>query len=57
MPSKKLSVLTSLVVVVGILLTACQPERVVETVVVTEVVEGEQVEVVVTATPSAEEPE
>jgi hypothetical protein len=57
MPSKKLFVLTSLLVVVGILVVACQPETVVETVVVTEVVEGEQVEVVVTATPSAEEPE
>jgi peptide/nickel transport system substrate-binding protein len=57
MPSKKLFVLTSLLVVVGILVAACQPETVVETVVVTEVVEGEQVEVVVTATPSAEEPE
>jgi len=42
MPSKKLFVLTSLIVVVGILVTACQPERVVETVVVTEVVAGER---------------
>lgn len=55
MLSKKLFALTSLIVVVGILVTACQPEKVVETVVVTQIVEGEQVEVVVTATPSAEE--
>ena len=52
---KRLFAITGLVVVVGILVTACQPEKVVETVVVTQVVEGEPVEVVVTATPSAEE--
>jgi peptide/nickel transport system substrate-binding protein len=57
MLGKRLLVLTSLLVVVGILITACQPEKVVETVVVTQVTEGETVEVVVTATPSAEEPE
>jgi len=55
MPNKKWFVLTSLIVVVGILVAACQPEKVVETVVVTQVVEGELVEVIVTATPSAEE--
>jgi len=54
--SKKQFVLTSLVVIVGLLAVGCQPKTVVETkeVVVTQVVEGEPVEVVVTATPSAE---
>jgi peptide/nickel transport system substrate-binding protein len=58
MLSKKLFALTSLIVVVGILATACQPqgagEAVVKEVVVTKVVEGEPIEVVVTATPEPE---
>jgi len=58
MRSKKWFALVSLIVVAGMLITACQPEAVVETVVVTQVVEveGERVveEVVVTATPAPE---
>ena len=55
MLSKKLFALASLILVAGMLVTACQPETIVETVVITKEVEvaGETVieEVVVTATP------
>ncbi len=58
MLSKRLFALSSLIVVAAMLITACQPEAAVETVVVTQVVEveGERVveEVVVTATPAPE---
>lgn len=53
----------SLVIIASMLLAACQaaptptPERIVETVVVTEIVEGTPVEVVVTATPGAATPQ
>lgn len=53
--SKKLFALASLILVAGMLVTACQPQTIIETkeveVVVTKLVEGEPVEVVVTATP------
>jgi peptide/nickel transport system substrate-binding protein len=54
--SKKISLVLGLVMVASFVLAACQPaaaptaETIVETVVVTQVVEGETVEVVVTAT-------
>ncbi len=62
--SKKWLVLASLLLVVGILFSACQPETIVETiietVIVTKEVAGEtievEVEVVVTATPAPETP-
>jgi oligopeptide transport system substrate-binding protein len=44
----------ALLMVVAMVMAACTPETVVETVVVTEMVEGEQVEVVITATPEPE---
>ena len=55
MHSKKWMFLLALLTVAGLLLAACAPETVVETVVIT--VEGETETIVVTATPSAEEPE
>ncbi len=53
MLSKKWLVLAGLLVVVGILFTACQPKTVVETVVVT--VEKEGTPIVITATPAPTE--
>ncbi len=55
MLNKKLLVLTTLLLVVGILISACQPETIVETVVVTQ--EGETVVVTATPDPDAEEGE
>jgi len=58
--SKKLTLVFAALMVASFVLAACQPaaapevETVVETVVVTEIVEGETVEVVVTATPAPE---
>lgn len=48
---KKLSQIFALLIVASLLLTACAPTEVVRTVVVTEVVEGETIEKVITATP------
>ncbi len=55
--SKKLLYLLAMVAVVSMLITACQPQTIIETVVVTQMVEGEMVEVVITATPAPAEPE
>lgn len=52
--SKKLAVLVSLLMILSIFLGACAPQEVIKTVVVTQVVEGEVKEVVVTATPQPE---
>lgn len=48
---KKTSCLLSLLVVAGIILSACAPTEVIKTVVVTEVVQGQTIEKVVTPTP------
>jgi len=57
--SKRVSVFFAILITLSMLLTACQPQTVVETVVVTQVVEvaGQEVvkEVVVTATPAPKE--
>ncbi len=58
--SKKLTLVFGLLMVASFILAACQPaapqvETIVETVMVTQVVEGDVVEVVVTATPVPEE--
>jgi len=50
--SKKLMIVLGLVVVASMVLAACQPQTVVQTVVVTEIVAGTPVEVIVTATPA-----
>lgn len=53
----------SLLTILSLVLAGCQPapapepERIVETVIVTEIVEGKPVEIVVTPTPGPEEPE
>jgi hypothetical protein len=55
-------ILFSLLIIASMVLAACQPaatptpERIVETVVVTQVVEGEVQEVIITATPAPETP-
>ncbi|MCE5208103.1 MAG: ABC transporter substrate-binding protein [Chloroflexi bacterium] len=54
---KKLWFLLGWLVVASMLITACQPETIIQTVVVTEMVEGTPVEVVITATPAPEEAE
>jgi oligopeptide transport system substrate-binding protein len=46
-----------LLIIVSMVLVACQSEEVVKTVIVTEIVEGEVVEIVVTATPVPPTPE
>jgi glucose/mannose transport system substrate-binding protein len=52
---KKYSLLLALVIVGGLVATACAPQEVIKTVVVTKIVEGEAQEIVVTATPEPEE--
>jgi peptide/nickel transport system substrate-binding protein len=52
---RKLWFMLGMLVIASMLVTACQPEAVIQTVVVTEIVEGEVVEVVVTATPAPQE--
>ncbi|MCJ7623680.1 MAG: ABC transporter substrate-binding protein, partial [Anaerolineaceae bacterium] len=49
--SKKLTYLLGLLAIVSMLLSACQPETIIETVIVTQMVEGQMVEVIITATP------
>lgn len=49
---RKSLILISFAMVAGLVLSACAPQTVVETVVVTEMVEGQAVEKVVTATPA-----
>lgn len=52
MNKKLFYLILGFVVIFSLLLSSCAPETVVETVVVTQVVEGEVVEVVITATPA-----
>ncbi len=54
---KRLWFLLGWLVVASMLITACQPETIIQTVVVTEMVEGTPVEVVITATPGPVEEE
>jgi hypothetical protein len=55
-------ILFSLLIIASMVLAACQPaaaptpERIVETIVVTQIVEGEVVEVIITPTPAPETP-
>jgi peptide/nickel transport system substrate-binding protein len=52
---RRLPLFVTLVILASVVLAACQPSGAVQTVVVTEIVEGEVVERVVTATPVPEE--
>ncbi len=54
---KRLWFLLGWLIVATMLITACQPETIIQTVVVTEVVEGTPVEIVITATPGPVEEE
>ena len=54
--NKKILSLVGLVVLASMSISACQPQTIVETVIVKEIVEGEVVEVIITATPAPVEP-
>jgi peptide/nickel transport system substrate-binding protein len=54
--NKKLLLFLGLVVMASMMLSSCQPQTIVETVVVTQMVAGTPVEVVVTATPAPTQP-
>jgi hypothetical protein len=54
--NKKLFCLLGFMVVISMLMASCAPETIIQTVVVTEIVEGEVVEVVITTTPAPTQP-